>query len=134
MTRRLLNLLTALSLLLCVAAVALWSLGVGYGLRSEYRVGKGQVVNIVRTEGPYPGSYVLWNHKSDRTLTYVWALPYWKLVALSAAGPFLWAYHRLRPRRLPPGHCRRCGYDLRATPDRCPECGASSGRGTIAAA
>ena len=52
------------------------------------------------------------------------ALPYWALLLLSAAAPVargvVW-YRGRRRRRV--GLCPSCGYDLRATPDRCPECG-----------
>ena len=39
---------------------------------------------------------------------------------LASLAPYL----LLRRQRLRSGLCQRCGYDLRATPDRCPECGA----------
>lgn len=48
------------------------------------------------------------------------SIPYWSLAAVSLLLPIAWS--RRAARRVP-GRCRVCGYDLRATPNRCPECG-----------
>jgi hypothetical protein len=57
-----------------------------------------------------------------------WGLvvPMWALLLPTAILPAARAWRRLARRRAP-GLCASCGYDLRATPERCPECGAGMG-------
>lgn len=52
------------------------------------------------------------------------AIPYWVIVLGSLVLPAVWAlrWHQ-RKLRIAARRCIRCGYDLRASTDRCPECG-----------
>ena len=60
-------------------------------------------------------------------------VPYWSLVAATAALPLARGAGALRRRaRRRSGACPGCGYDLRATPGRCPECGAPVSASTAA--
>jgi hypothetical protein len=140
--RLLFNLLSRISLILFALAVALW-------VRSYMGDGGGWVWNISGERchlGMSKGSMSAdllpqhhtktWNSSlhnglgmtlMDGTvggqrfvmfLTPIW-LPTLAFVVLPIVR---FATRRLR-RSLAEGHCRACGYDLRATPDRCPECG-----------
>jgi hypothetical protein len=123
------NALTALSLVLWLGACMLWTQSHQGGW--ELRLG---AFDGGRLSAIFPDraiSVESWRGRLRITplgTFYTWNTPYWKLATLFAALPAyrlqlqLRTARRQRRERLK-GHCLACGYDLRATPDRCPECG-----------
>jgi hypothetical protein len=55
--------------------------------------------------------------------SYVIGFPQWVPILVFAVAPGVFLYRQRH--RHSTGLCPSCGYDLRATPDRCPECGTS---------
>ena len=148
--RRIFTAHSVLSLLLCVATLALWVRSywrldcVYYSQDEESTVSvlalhghvqaavlKGATLGVGRLThasesarsynigfGPFGFSY------QSLSMIHVISLPHWFLALLFAILPALRLRALVRSRRLSRiGHCPRCGYDLRATPERCPECG-----------
>jgi hypothetical protein len=178
MKRRLLNLLTAVSLLLCVATASLWFRSRGrvdsLSRRSELRrlmianrpIGfYFALITPDQPQQPEPwrwetravdgregaalsqfgsragfrwGSFRSGSSPSELYIDNAFRIrrgvapalvrfvlvPHWFLVVVFVVPPVLRVPYVARRRwRSHRGLCPRCGYDLRATPGRCPECG-----------
>jgi 4-amino-4-deoxy-L-arabinose transferase-like glycosyltransferase len=173
MRRRLFNVLSALSLLLCVATAVMWARSyfywdlveigsaldsrsvqtlrsfqsrrgslVYYNTQKPRRAKAGFPIGIQRDRYPAGHAshdYVFgsgefnwlgfayrrhsWKSPTGRVFELGLAVSHSFVTFLFAAAPIGWMI-RWQRRRRPIGLCPTCGYDLRATPDRCPECGA----------
>jgi hypothetical protein len=150
--RKLCNLAAAMSLVLCVAACVLW---VRSFFRADYIGFHDGSYHGVKLESVHGSVAFHVDPRMTRPLRATWtaqptsgsvrrrllgqfyfsrgywgvivAVPYWFVVPICLAGPaVVWRRRRLRRHRAELGLCIACGFDLRATPDRCPECGAVS--------
>ena len=129
-----------MSLVLLLGAVGLWvesytycrSVRYNWAYRKAGIVSDSGEVQLYRIEWNNPSEWLLvdrylWGFRFNCTIVtgshtlYIFGVPHWFLSLVFAVLPALWV--RRWRNRIPPGHCKRCGYDLRASEGRCPECG-----------
>jgi hypothetical protein len=99
---------------------------------------RGSAAFAVRRAGEPPNHYfwdefqTIFDPGRPRVSVRFLGIGYPTLAIATSALPALFlgriARRQWRQRRNRPGRCRSCGYDLRATPARCPECGTAAGR------
>ena len=67
------------------------------------------------------------HHPKEFRMARCFIVPYWLIFPFCLGGAMFAHRSQYREfkqrRRIAAGLCANCGYDLRATPDRCPECG-----------
>jgi hypothetical protein len=109
-----------------LSAEALERFGAWYptGLRWRIAGGAETIFRSVPAPGFQAGHYVDPGSAGYRSETWVLAVRHWLPTALLLVMPAVRLNRFRKARRATRlGLCPACGYDLRATPDRCPECG-----------
>lgn len=138
---------TILSLLLCLATALLWLRSYWRADFFSACTSQGSGIVIVSFSGRIiiaPAGRYAWpgfgwqsmeSYGLNRPMKYHWTFgvdsdddslhfPHWSLIALTAIAPIVRLRRRRKTLPRPTGLlCPNCGYDLRATPYRCPECG-----------
>jgi hypothetical protein len=146
--RRLSVIAAAMCLLICAASIVVWAKGQGYYVTNPLPRGRAirfeaaggdfwleaypdtrqkftNILNFHHEHGltwkavPYQIAGFGWLSRGRLFQEFV--VPIWFITTVTLLLGIYFLRHATRP--IPIGRCLKCGYDLRATPDRCPECG-----------